>query len=507
MEDFINNNKKFWSDYKYINSDNKILIEEPSISMIIHPNAIFALIINQAKGYNPVWIKNKSFHNIELLKSYNPNTEIATTPKISLPIKTYTILVSLAKFIKVLVTKNILGITYDKVKYGDIIYDTFLIQNSVATIKKINFKLTKIIAQCIVRHIEIKNTLKSGNYKGVLTSHQVGIRSGVMLRVALRYGYEGYLRAGHHQSTLQCFKKPDDVYDYEYKPFPADIDNILKFNNNLEKEFLEIMNLQISGKGDKDGLEAFSKDNLLYTNRNIFNQEYKIDSSKKNIFIMLHAFNDYPHSHFRWMIFKDYYDWFFQTLEFAKKYDKVNWIFKQHPSIRHYPTKDVNIEKLFLNCPKNIYYINENKQIDTRSLIHCADLVVTCLGSAGFELPAMGAIPSLTAGDNFYTDLGFALEPKNKKEYFDFLNQSDKITKISKEKQDRAKAAYIYIYKKSRVEVSACPRLSADNEKDKKIDSWYWDKVIDQYIEEKSNIIIQTNRYISEVKKADFRHL
>jgi len=222
---------------------------------------------------------------------------------------------------------------------------------------------------------------------------------------------------------------------------------------------------------------------------------------------MLHVFNDYPHSHFHWMIFKDYYDWFIKTLDFAKKNNKVNWIFKQHPSINDYVTKDVNFKKLFFKCPDNVIYIDENRQIDTRSLIYCADLVVTCEGSAGFELPAMGAIPSLTAGDNFYTQLGFALEPKTKEEYYKILSNAHKIKKLFSQQQKKAQAAYIYIYKISRVSFTACPQLSFSQTKGKNINSWYWNKVRNQYSAKKNTILKELNCYIKAVRKPGFKKL
>lgn len=508
MFNFIEKNKNFWSHLIYNDSNEKILIEEPSIAVNIHANAVFALILNQAKGYNPVWLYGEKFKNTELLKSYNKNSTTEIIPKKSLKQKIYIIIVSIIKFIKVYIKKDILKIYYDGVKYGDIIYDTYLIKNSVATIEKIDFKLIKYIIQCISRHLEIKNILQSKNYKAVLVSHQVGIKSGVMLRVALRYGLEGYLGNGYHQASFQCFRKVNEVYEYRNKPTKEDIEEIInKLGTDLEEKFLKNSREAIAGEKNRDGLNAFSKKNNYYTDRAIFNKEYKIDPTKKNIFVMLHAFNDYPHSHFRWMIFKDYYDWFFQTLEFAKKQDNVNWIFKQHPSIKYYPMKNINMKKLFTNCADNIYYIDEDKQIDTRSLVYCADVVITCLGSAGFELPAMGAIPAITAGDNFYTGLDFAIEPINKKEYFDILKDADKINKLTPEIQKRAKAAYIHIYDISTVSFTAYPKLSLSEEKDKNIDNWYWTKVINQYEKEKDKILQETNTYIKATKDSEFKQL
>ena len=222
---------------------------------------------------------------------------------------------------------------------------------------------------------------------------------------------------------------------------------------------------------------------------------------------MIHALNDYPHSHFRWMIFKDYYDWFVQTLKFAKTNNKVNWIFKQHPEIKHYNIKDVNFNKLFSKCPNNVIYIDENNQINTLSLIHCADLIVTCLGSAGYQLPAMGAIPSIAAGDNFYTQLGFALEPKTKEEYFGILNRADKIEKLTTQAQKRAQATYIYIYRISRVKLSICPAAPTPEEKDKNINPQYWKEICNQDSAKKNTILKELNCYIKAVRKPGFKKL
>ncbi len=503
IDEFTKVNRKFWSQFKIKNNGQKLLIEEPGRITILHANAIFAMIINQAKGYMPVWLGK----NNRLVQSYLPDTEFIAQKKQLL--KLYTAILAIPKFLKVLLTKDILGFHYDKVKYGDIVYDTYLFENKVATIKKIDFKIFKIISKCIFRHIKIKNILQNGNYAGVLVSHLIGVSSGVMLRSALRYGYCGYIRSGHHKSTLQCFKKLDEVYSkYSYKPSSKDVNQILaQSGSKLEKIFSEVFKKHIAGEYSRDGLTAFSKNNKHYVDRASFNKNYKLNPSKKNVFVALHALNDHPHSHFRWMIFKDYYNWFIQTLEFAKKNNKVNWIFKQHPSVKYFPTKDVDFNKLFSKCPNNVIYINENDQIDTRSLIHCADLVVTCLGSIGFELPAMGAIPSVTAGDNNYTQLDFALEPKTKKEYFEILNKADKIEKLTPQAQNRAKTTYIYIYKISRVNFTAYPRLSAFEEKDKNIDSLYWDKILIQYETKKNTILKEIECYIKTVKNPKFKKL
>lgn len=508
MKDFIPRNRDFWAIFSTQGTAQKILVEEPSgTPMITHVGAIFTVILNRAKSFTPVWLFSPRW-DIELLKSYVPTAEYVIPPKLSWFSRLRMILFAIWKFVIMYVTRDILSFSYDGVKYGDIVYDTYLALEKLATIRKIDVKILHIIYACIRRHENIRRVLSSDAFEAVLVAHQIGIGSGVMLRTALRYGYKGYLRAGHHQSTLQCFEKLDEVYDYEYKPFLQDVDAVIaRLGPEFDRVYKSVFDKELSGKGTKDGLYAFSKDNKYYHDRDSFNQDYGLDSKKRNVFVMLHAFNDHPHSHFRWMIFKDYYDWFIETLRFAQKNDRVNWIFKQHPSIKFYTTKDVSFDSLFSDSPKNIVYISGNDQIDTRSLVYCADLVITCIGSAGFELPAMAGIPSVTAGDNFYTGLGFALEPKTKEQYFEILSNAHNIERLTPEQQKRAQAAYMYIYQFSRVSMPACPILSHEEEKDSNANTWYWGKVRNLYDTREEIIMNELRNYIAEVAKPKFKRL
>lgn len=504
---FVQRNRDFWLSFPVRNTDRKVLIEEPMVSYITHPNAIFAVILNQAKSLTPVWLYSHA-EDIELLKSYVPTAEYVSLRKPSWLCRLRMVFSAIEKFLVMYRTRDVLSFSYDGVKYGDIVYDSYLWQQQVATVKKIDINVLRLIYSCIWRHECVRRLLSSDNFEAVLVSHQVGINSGVMLRTALHYGYKGYLRAGHEQSTLQCFERLDEVYDYEYKPFPEDIDAI---NATLGPEFDRVYSLvfneQVSDEDSADGRYAFSPDNKYYSDRKSFVCDFGLDGKKRNVFVMLHAFNDHPHSHFRWMIFRDYYDWFVQTLSFARTFSKVNWIFKQHPSIKFYTTKDVSFGSLFSNTPKNIVYISENNQIDTRSLVYCADSVITCEGSAGFELPAMAGIPSVTASDTFYSGLGFALEPRTKKQYFEILSDVHNIDRLTPEQQKKAKTAYMHIYEFSRVRMSACPALSLEDQNDSNVNNWYWKKVEELYDTCGEVIKDEIRSYIDEVAKPGFKRL
>ncbi len=484
-----------------------LLVEEPSIPMIKHNMGLAMITLNQARGYTPVIIA-KNDADLPLFQSYVPSTRVIRPIRLSLLHRLFLAAKAAACWLMMCVTRNIVGFSHGGVRYGDIAYDTYLAQQKVGTIRAIGKPMLWILYNCMRRHDEIRALIRTGGFSAVLVSHAIDGRSGVMLRSAVGMGCEGYLRAGHHQLTLQRHRTSDDVYDYAYTPRPKDIDTLLeKLGGRLQEEFKKELDFQVAGKGSLDSMYAFNPNLKFYAARDKFCADYGLDPKKKNIFVMLHALNDYPHSHFRWMLFRDYYDWFYQTLQFAKNHPEVNWIFKQHPSIKLYPIRDVNFEELFIGMPKNVVYISPEKQIDTRSLISIAECVITCLGSAGFEMPAMGGIPSVVAGDNFYFGLGFAREPRTKEQYYQTLSGLADITPLSEEQYRRAQATYLYIYRYARAPSSSAPILSFNDEKDPAMPEWYWDRVARLYGERADRIREEMCEYVQEAAKPDFRKL
>jgi hypothetical protein len=491
----------------------KLLIEEPSIPILNNSNAFFAKLICAAKGYKPVLLLSKKnnynnfFYSLHL-EEYEKH--ISRLPKIkTYLLSKYVWLVSYIKCFTLFFGKSIIELTYSNIKYGDLIYDQYLVEYEQATIKKIDSRLAKIIYQCIFRHHIVLSAIKKTKAKAVLVSQQVSIKTGVMLRVAIKHGLEGYLRAGHHESTLQKFTKLEEIYDYEYKPSPKELEKLIKkLGKKINKKYINTLAYQVSGKGTKEGLDAYNANNKYYKSKKQFSNKYKLNNQKANVFVMLHALNDHPHSHFGKMLFKDYYDWMMTTLAIAKQNNKVNWIFKQHPSVYYYSTKDVDYHKIFSNLPKNIRYIDEKNQIDTRSLKHCADLVATCAGSAGFELPALGGIPSIVGGKNHYSGLGIAYEPKNKTQYTQYLlNICKKPPKLSSKIISRARATYIFIYDTSRFPVHYCPQVTMSDEKSANQDEWYHRAVNKQKKLFNKEIKSEISTYIKLIRQKNFYKL
>lgn len=507
LNEFIKKNRELWKSNTNPNCDKKLLIEEMGTPFLLHGLALHSVILNKAKGYRPIWIPNKGV-SLDLLKSYISSAEHAEMYKLNFWEHTKIFFSTCIAYIKVLIKRDILSFTYDGVKYGDLVYDGYLDRKKVGSIKHIDLLVFSYIKKCIRRHVIITKTIELNNISAVLVSHRIGIISGVLVRAALRSGCEVYSETGVHNATITKTSDLSEMIKYEFIPTKEEIDKLISLpQERFDKLYNFVKDFHIYGNSSMDAKFAFSDDNNFYNDRESFAKDYNLDLNKKNIFVMLHAFTDYPHSHFKWMIFKDYADWFLQTLKFAKKDRNVNWIFKRHPSDKFYPTKDINFEKLFKNAPDNVVFLDNDNKLDTRSLINISDAIITCLGSAGFEIPAMAGVPSITAADNHYKGFGFSMNPETKQDYFKILGNLKDTKKLKFEQQKIAKAVYMFIHYFSCVNFSSMPFLSLDEHHKPDMNAWFWDKVIELYDLHSDLILEELNKYSIELAKDNFKAL
>ena len=505
---FIEKNAKMWNIFNNDKNKGNLLVEEPSENypFITHAMAMQTLILNNGLDLRPLWIKNSNVP-IELLQSYVPQADYIELVNLDFLDKFYSKVCIIFQYLKMFLTNKALNFKFEGVKYGDILHDIYLVENKCATLQKPNLKLLKIMKKIVRLHMQYVKTIKKYNIKAVLASHRISYCA-CMIRAALTNNCKAYTNSGMHRNTLYVSSSPKNLIEYEYTPTKKQIEQIVDLPNELfTEEYNTIKYEHIYGTTNKDAKYAFSNENKFYKDRLEFNNKYHLDSNKKNIFIMLHAFIDHPHAHFKSMLFKDYGDWFLRTLEFAKKNDNVNWIFKQHPSDKYYPVNDIDFNQLFTDVPDNVKFISTEDKVDTRSLEYIADAIVTCLGSAGFEMPAFYGIPSITAGDNPYSDFSFSTRPKTKKEYFKILKELHNVTKLTEPQQKEAQAVYMFIYKYCTVDYKFIPILTHEDIHNQLNCEEFYQKVYDLYKDKRDECLNEIAQYSFEVSRNDFKAL
>lgn len=443
-------NANFWSGYRNERSNaGFLLVEQQANPIINHCNASFAAIVCHAKGLRPLYLLNfwRDQSVRRILDSYAaaPVHVYTNGPRYLWPR-----LVALTQAWRVFRTlrnpADILDIRIDGIKFGDIVYDNVLVLG-YATITRIDIKVFAVIyALHVQRHI-IRDIIARFHPVTSVFSHTIGLVSGIHTRYLLRDGIEVLNRVGSNQIILKKYRSLSEVGFYPLKPEPRYFrfmrEHAADTMVGLADAYLDERHNQ---RINHIAVElAFDPAKRLFKSRREFCDHYRLNPEHQIVFVMLHGFNDHPHSHFaRRMLYQDYYDWFAKTLAVAQSNREVNWIFKEHPASQFYITKDVDLEKLFSsNAHPHIRFMGSLADFNALSIHFVADAIITCLGTAGMEYACVG-IPCLLAGESPYSGFDFAIEPQSVAEYEGWLQRIDYIPKLNEEQIKSAKIAMFF---------------------------------------------------------------
>jgi len=344
---------------------------------------------------------------------------------------------------------DILKLKYKGLLIGDIVYDLSM-RNGYwqATVWNIDERVYDTLVKVVGMLFALESISRRYDVKAALSSHTVGF-SGLLIRYFASQAIESYcgVAGGPIRKYLSFNGRSMPYRDTIGKVW---LDSIMRDNeaktlllvkadkyieDRLAGNFLE----------DGDSKRAFARAKKEYKSCEEFCRTYGLSSDKPCVFVMLHAFNDFPH-HFERYIFTDYYRWFIETLKIVRNVDSVNWIFKEHPSAEFYPN-DANLSGIFELCNEpHILFLDKDSSFNSSSLRHIAHAVVTCLGTAGLEFSCFG-VPAIIAADNWYSGQGICYEPQTYQAYRGLLESIiDSVEPLDKKVQDRARVLFYLQY-------------------------------------------------------------
>lgn len=148
------------------------------------------------------------------------------------------------------------------------------------------------------------------------------------------------------------------------------------------------------------------------------------------------------------MAFRDFDEWMVETVKTIIDVPDVQWLIKIHPAEKFTDTYE-GVEKLimdnFPNLPKYVKVIPADTDINTYSIFNIITGGISCLGTVGLELAAMGK-PVITAADAYYSGKGFTYDGFSPDEYKSYLRKTPEISPfLTPEQKEKArKFAYSY---------------------------------------------------------------
>lgn len=443
-----------------------VLVEPQSHALINLSNASLAAIVAHCRGLRPLFMLDTlAAADRPALASYPGASFVSLRSWRYLPARIAAGWRAIRAARRIRSPEALLGFTVDGIRFGDVIYDTVL-GSGQATIRRIDGKVLWSLAQFFFHRAVIADLTRRFEI-AAFVGHAVGIPSLTYARYLLQKGVEFFNRTGSHQVQIRKWQTPADIGVYPLKPDPRYFELMV---NGSWKPVEEIADRYLRDRFEQKvgGMAedlAFNRGKRLFTSREAFCREYGLDPTKRLAFVMLHEFTDFPHSQFaRPMIFRDFYAWFERTLALAHDIQDVNWVFKEHPAAKFYPTRDVDIAKIFaaLNA-RHIRFLPSEANFNGRSLQFLADAIVTCLGTAGLEYACCG-VPCVLASESPYSGYGFTVEPETAGAYEEALRRIAGLERLQPDQVRAAKAVIAFQHVMlHESEFPFCPHYTADH--------------------------------------------
>jgi hypothetical protein len=337
---------------------------------------------------------------------------------------------TLISFIQIRKPEQILNISFDGIKTGDLIYDQILRFSKTPTVNTINWKVFQVIAQSWYYYYQYNLLFSLRRYHYYISTHAMYAAYGLICRVALKKGVK-VIETNDIATFLHENMDENNLPTYHHSLNKIIKNTVSSENLNKKKlatrEVRGAKNLQHrleSNIENIDALKAYS--GKIYSKEKLC-KTLNINVNDRIGFIAGHIFNDAPHNG-KFLIFKDFYEWMDKTLEYCSMTKNINWIVKPHPASKLYEEEGVVEELVRSKKASNIYICPSD--LNTGSLRHCADVILTVNGTIGLEYACLG-IPSILSGFSCYSGFGFTHDPGTAAEYCQMIQDSPNLPRLN----------------------------------------------------------------------------
>lgn len=343
---------------------------------------------------------------------------------------------------------------YKDVHIGEFIYDKIIAENDEFSISRIsrNVGFKEMQWGIFIANILDKQFRKTP--PSYMLVWDRGYDDGICAAFASKYGAT-VIETVVVKPVLKIGEK-GEYNPYTHSCIANDLNKYLKLKGKMDNTEVDKNCSPSSLKnGNKDQELAYASDKWNGS-KSETKKKLGIDNDNFCAAIMSHCLVDWVHCSEK-LLFKDYYTWIRDTLEYVSNIENVNWLIKPHPMRKMYKNEEDVVFQLVQKYNRgNMYYISD--EINTDAISNISDAIITVHGTAGAEF-AMKGIPVILAGRSWYSYYGFTKNPQTKKEYFEELDRIVEFKKLSAEQIRTAKEiffAYQEMYKVKADKLSDC---------------------------------------------------
>ncbi len=303
------------------------------------------------------------------------------------------------------------------VHVGDMIYDSFIRYDHTYKDPKANeAKLRKVLLDAFWIFFSCEAILREHGVRFVVISETVySISQAFLMRIAASKGVPTLFVNAF--GFAKVYAEYEDTFDDRFKITEATMEQSRQHQNRLEVVDEYLQRRSAGRLAHHDVINAY-RDKQVWTREGLIDHfGLAPDEKRKFVFLMPHCFSDANHKT-RYVLFRDFYQWFRETLKVIEGVDSVLWFIKPHPSGFHYG-EEGQVEELVSGL-KGDHCLLTPPDFSTASVLNVADGVVTVNGNIGLEAACAGVRPLLSAAA-VYSGHGFTELPESRAAYFDAL--------------------------------------------------------------------------------------
>jgi hypothetical protein len=321
---------------------------------------------------------------------------------------------------------DVLAITIDGVRLGDLIYDTYLRYIPRHTVKLDDDALRATILDTLLIFHACRNYLAEHRVLAVIPDHTVYSQCGVLIRLASLARIPIYFVYYNPAFLLTRLEFDDGTIPtrWPYSRFREFFAELTPAGQRQARaRAREALNARLSGAIDHKILASVS------AYQPATGQRLMPDNGRPRALVLLNDFCDGVHG-YRRMLFDDCWEWMTHLLTRASE-TPFDWYVKPHPNVRLRGRERMNevnhraVEELKNRFPK-ITFLEasaSNRQLVDEGI----SAMFTMHGTAGHEFAAMG-VPVVNAGDNPHIAYPFNIHAQTVEEYDDLIRHADSLS-------------------------------------------------------------------------------
>lgn len=310
--------------------------------------------------------------------------------------------------------EDVLLITHEGVRFGDLIYDTYLKFFKSPTVDIGSMRLLYVIYLFFLYERRVQRLLSENTYKEIYLTHAVYLAFGVLARVGLSKGIDVYVYQNHRSGFCKKLSLENPMQTPSFEKYNVALEklNTEKFNE-LRALAKEKLKERFEGKIGND--ISYMRNSFYGSGNTIKLSSLDIYKDSPRVIVYLHCFFDSPHI-YKWMLFPDFWIWLEETLLYLTD-KKVNVYVKRHPNAL--PGNEDIVRRLSKKFT-SVHFLPA--EIDNGSLVEENDvsLAITVYGTVAHEM-AMQGVPVINAGANPHEAFNFSLTPRTRSEYFNCI--------------------------------------------------------------------------------------